>query len=158
MSHPSVCSHHGSNYPHISISLPSLPPHLPLGLPYPSPILFSIHAFVLFLQLFNLALTAFRSLVCVTVSFVSSPSVFLFLPNMSMAMDRKFLFTTGKAVPALLTNQQEGISTSDEPSTLAIFYFYFLTAIHVSLSCLCVFLCLCVSHTWVVVIIDRGLL
>ncbi|MEQ2194569.1 hypothetical protein XENOCAPTIV_000046 [Xenoophorus captivus] len=72
-----------------------------------------------------------------------------------LSIERKFLFTTGNSVPALLTNQQEGISTRDEPRMLAFFF----TASHVSLSYLCVFLCvLCVSHTWVVVIIDRGLL
>lgn len=85
----------------------------------------------------------------VSLSFVFFPSLRLHRfpspsippPFLLLWMDRDFLFTTGNAVPALLTNQQEGISARDEPGMLV-----FLTASHVSLSGVCVRVCMCLTH------------
>lgn len=130
---------------HMSPSL-LLPFPLFSSLPYPSLVLFSILAFVLFSYLLHFVLSPF--FFHVTVSFFSSlsPPTHTHPPHsLLLWMERNFLFTTRITVPALLTNQQEEIFTRDEPGMLV-----FLTARHVSLShvCMCVRACgcVCVAH------------
>lgn len=141
VSHCSVCSHHTpppplspprhchttqlhvSSFPHITISpcflLLSLtvltlslsycffPPSSPLfSFPTSSPRPVSI---IPFAHLCDCVICFFP--------FIAPPS--LSSPSLSLLwMNRDFLFTTGNAVPALLTNQQEEISARDEPGCL----------------------------------------
>lgn len=155
MSHRSVCSHHSPHPPPLTsprhtapcLQLSTLTPPPPyfnsahLMLPL---LFFSSSPFVLSPYLFTPpCLHHFFFLVCVTVSFVSFTSSHLpHSPSpLLLWMDRDFLFTTGNAVPALLTSQQEGISASDKPEMLV-----FLTASHVSLSGARVWVCVCLTH------------
>lgn len=159
VSHCSVCSHHAppksprpATHPssrhchatqlHLSCSPRITIPGSVLRSSHHSPAqFFSSLTFILFSFLLIPPLSQILLLlVHVTVSFVSFPSLQhpLFTPcARSGWID--FLFTTGNAHPALLTNQQEEISTRDEPGMLV-----FLTASHVSLSVVCVCVCLCV--------------
>lgn len=158
---PDIATPHSSITPalHVSSSLPlSLPFHFPsplsqnlLTLSLPCSFFVSL-TFISFYnhltppRLYHSFACLCHCVICCFFYSVISPHPLRPPPLVFLLwMDRDFLFTRGNAVSALLTNQQEGISARDEPGMLV-----FLTASHVSLSGVCV------SHTWVVVITDRG--
>jgi len=90
----------------------------------------------------------FLSLHCSPLSLPPSSPLFL------LWMDRFFLFTTGNAVSALLTNQQEGISAASEMSRGACFSDC-QPCQPVRRVCVCVYVCVCVC---VCVCFTHGLL
>lgn len=111
--------------PSALITAPTI--HTSPSLLFPFPPFFSSSAYLILLPFCFLSSPLFSFSTSFTLSCLHSFSMslchlFLFLhpptPNLFLWMERNFLFTTRITVPALLTNQQGGISTRDEPGML----------------------------------------